>query len=142
MASFKFSSRQVGDPAAQLNFDQLEGTIDKLAPLPVSYANLAADAKNAFLKLAVGADRKIAFGQSNVTWPGAASISNQLTVTHGLGTTPLVVVATMQTNSQGQVIACHAGGYTATTFLLQAEWVGGFQPGAGGTIPAAWVAVG
>ena len=48
MARFRFKSRQVQDPAAQQNFEQLEGI------LPITEAMLADDAVT-FAKLATGA---------------------------------------------------------------------------------------
>jgi hypothetical protein len=89
-----------------------------------------------------GASVEVRFGVGTMTWPGGQSISTELTISHGLGRIPKVVVATMQTNGQGQVVAVHAGAYTSTTFKAQADWVQGFSPAAGTTMPVGWIAIG
>jgi hypothetical protein len=86
---------------------------------------------------------EVRYAAATVTWPGASSICTQLTVTHGLGKTPAVVVATaVGSGSEGQVIAVHVSSYTATSFQVQAEYVKGFAPVLGTTRDVAWIAIG
>jgi hypothetical protein len=84
----------------------------------------------------------IRFGTATVTWPGASSICTELTVSHGLGKAPVLVLVTAQANGQGTVFAGHAGAPTSTTFKTQVETCNGFAPGAGTTLPVAWLVIG
>lgn len=93
------------------------------------------------LQGAVGGKR-LKFGTATLTWPGGTSLSNTLTVPHGLGGAPSEVLATMKVAASGQVWAVHAGAYTSSSFDLQAEPVAGFAPPLGTTVDAAWMAVG
>lgn len=67
-------------------------TTSKIADANVTKAKLATDALNAFLKLAVAANRKVNFGSGN---PGSWGAQSQIdwVVPHGLGTTPVVAFA-------------------------------------------------
>lgn len=85
--------------------------------------------------------KTVRVGVGNLTWPGAVSLSNQLTVPHGLGHVPIAVFVTVKTSGQGEVVAAHANA-DATNMFIQAQWVAGFAPGAGGTLPVSWMVVG
>lgn len=75
---------RVADPDVQFNFDQIA------QKFPLQLQDLAT---GIVLELNVtGTARKVAFGSSSVTW-AAATISGQTTVAHGLGSTPVTVIA-------------------------------------------------
>lgn len=76
-----------------------------------------------------------------VTFPGAGSISNLATVTHGLGRTPLAVVVTADGTAQGTVITADVRSIGATTFVVAAEFNNLFVPGGGG-LNVYWIAIG
>ena len=61
-------------------------------------------------------DRKVQFGNATVTWPGGANASSYTTVTHSLGSTPVVVVAT---NTSGPTGYCEVQSIGATTFQVR-----------------------
>lgn len=75
--------------------DVLNGgiTSDNIAAGGVAKSDLAADALNAFLKLATGADHKVNFGV--VSSGGFGSTNHKEgTITHGLGGQPTVILLT------------------------------------------------
>ncbi len=78
-------------------------------------------------------------GTATLTWPGGTSLSSTLTVIHGLGRTPTEMFVTVKTGGQGEVVAAHAGNADATKFEIQAQWVNGFAPVAGVTLPVSWM---
>jgi hypothetical protein len=134
MASFRFRQRQVADPLAQENFEQLEGD------LPKNWLQLA-------VPLAAG--RKIAFGPSpGFNWSGG--IHTVVTVAHGLGVTPQIVVP--GSARPGDALADDARApwltttqnFTSTTFDLifstkNNGTIGVFAVGAGACY---WIAIG
>lgn len=101
-----------------------------------------------FLSLAVGGeDRVLAFGKSELSFPGSSEESSALEVTHGLkrrgeDIAPLVVVATDAETSFGHRYNIGAYSYTTTKFTLRAFDVAGGKPSGGSKTPAAWVAIG
>lgn len=96
----------------------------------------AADFANDVLLLAVtGTARKIAIGTGTVTFT-AAVFSAASTITHGLGTTPTVVLGTSIGNS---VIVIDTNTYTSTTFKANGGSVGGVTTGTFGFV---WAAIG
>jgi hypothetical protein len=76
-------------------------------------------------------------GQASVRWPGSNTLSEELTVPHGLGAAPRVVLATMNATGEGQIIICHASA-NASDLFVQAAWSGGFQPSTGSLVPVSW----
>jgi len=123
MASFRFRQRQVADPRAQENFEQLEGD------LPKSWLQLAAP---------LVAGRKIARGTTLLTWT-AATGSGIVTVTHGLGTTPTEILATLNCVAVANRGYAAVGNIGATTFQIAGELTNG---AATGSLNAHWVAIG
>lgn len=85
--------------------------------------------------------RRLKIGVAAMTWPGGVSLSDTVTVDHGLPAAPEAVLATMILAGSGEVWAVHAGNYTDASFDLQAEPVSGFTPPAATTVPVAWMAV-
>lgn len=71
-------------------FDAIQTNFEQIAALfPLQQGDLA------FVTLflaATGTRRKAAFGKTEAEYPGASNDSNTVTVTHGLGTTPAVVL--------------------------------------------------
>jgi len=90
--------------------------------------------RSAFLQLASLANRKIAVGVASVTFSGSTS-SSTTTVTHGLGKTPTVVLATPQL---GVLSSADTFEYTATTFKVAAF----SQPSLTLTATVPWIAIG
>lgn len=122
MALFRFKSRQVRDPAAQLNFEQLEGE------LPRSWLQLA-------VPLADG--RRIAFGPDTLTFSASAT-SAARTVAHGLGVDPVFMVA----QAMGGAAFCFVqlNSHDATNLVFQGHDTGGTSRT--GTNPYFWMAIG
>lgn len=90
-----------------------------------------------------GKSVEVRFGVSTVTWPGGAGTSNGLVVSHGLGRTPVVVVATQNTSSglaKIPVVATQA--FTTTAFTLYAGTVDGTSPANTATTTISWIAIG
>jgi hypothetical protein len=89
-------------------------------------------------------DRQIAmrFGVSNATYPGGTALGSALVVPHGLGRTPVAVVATGKNGTTQGVVAVETEAYSATTFTLRVQDVSGVARAAGWTVPVAWIAVG
>jgi hypothetical protein len=81
-------------------------------------------------------------GTGTLTWPGGSNYSNNLAVSHGCGTTPLIVIA-IATAGPGPAneIRAHAYAYTATQFTAFAKY-DPTVPGAAHPEPFAWVAIG
>lgn len=134
MAPFKrFRSRQVADPEAQQNFDQIEGLF------PLALENVAA---GILLELAVaGTRRKVAFGASTLTWPGGGPFTNTLTLPHGLGAVPLAVLATAQLPAGGSPCVVHAQNFTATNVDFRGHATDGTAVVAATTRTFYWLAV-
>jgi hypothetical protein len=81
----------------------------------------------------------IRFGNQVLTFPGGGVFTSISTVTHGLGRTPKVVVATANLAAVTLFAFTYAPG--ATTFNLQG-WTPNAAPGAGTTESVSWVAIG
>lgn len=77
-------------------------------------------------------------GAGTVTWPGGSQTSTALTVTHGLGRTPVAVVAT-NTSAPNPMFTMN---YTATTFQVVCGTNDLSSPANGVTNGFVWVAVG
>jgi hypothetical protein len=82
----------------------------------------------------------VRFGVSTLTWPGGVAGSSIGTVTHGLGRTPVCVLATV--NAGGVAGPAWTGTPGATTFPLAARTADGSSPGAGTTTSVSWVVIG
>lgn len=87
-----------------------------------------------------GTSVAIRFGVAALTWPGGTPFSNQTAITHGLGKTPLGVLAT---GNLGGLSALAV--WTETpgpdTFVLQG-WNPAGSPGGGAVDAVFWVAIG
>lgn len=110
----------------------------EIAAEAVGSSELAAGAKELFLQLTTATTRKINFGVTEIEFPGATFRSNIKEVEHGLGTTPLAVVATAE--DDGRSIGTTS--YTATKFSIRAQAVQGESPAAGTKVKAHWIAIG
>ncbi len=95
-----------------------------------------------FLKLATVADRKVSFGTSTLAWPGGAARCTPLTVNHGLGTTPVVVLATVGGGTTTRFPAIETDTYGATTFRVVADTIDAENPPNTTTTTVVWLAVG
>ena len=101
------------DPRETLKerFDGTQRNFEALAlAFPLGPQHLAAGV----LKLAVqGTERKVAFGSATVATPAAANLFD-VTVTHGLGATPVIVVAnTRHGNYHASIVSRTATEFTA-----------------------------
>jgi hypothetical protein len=88
-----------------------------------------------FLQLAAEAKRKISFGTTKLKFVASKIPEGPKAVTHGLGTTPLIVVATSTNN----VVTVSASGYNATQFSL---WGGNWFEPLTGEVSVQWLAIG
>lgn len=103
------------------------------------YSAILLDATGAssFLQLLSAQNLHLTVGQQNLTWPSSQT-ATPVNVTHGLGGTPQIVLATIATSLTGTVAHAMAYAYNATTFTL-----GAFASiSNGNTIPFAWAAIG
>lgn len=127
------------EPAGVYLENRLQEQFDALAQqFPVGSANLANDV----LRLnTTGTSRKVAFGTAAIPWPGAAALSNAVTVAHGLGTTPIMFVMFMvdQTGS-GKCFAI-GNNMDATNIVGYFQTQSGFTPAAGNNGTAGWLAI-
>lgn len=85
-----------------------------------------------------GQSLALRMGSDVLTWPGGASVSNNVTVTHGLART---VVAAFVTGT-GNLSAWSTGSLGATTFVVQAKTVDGTFPALGTQGFFFWLAIG
>lgn len=102
---------------------------------PIAAGALADSAKELFPELATPAARKINFGTAKLKFTASKFPEGPIAVTHGLGTTPVSVVATSENN----VVTISTSGYGATTFSL---WGGNWFEPINGELPVHWVAIG
>lgn len=88
-------------------------------------------------------DKHFALGTATLTWPGGSNYSNNLTVTHGHGFTPFIVLPIQGQAGPGPAneIRVHAYNFTATTFVAFAKYDPSV-PGAGFTQAFVWLAIG
>lgn len=85
---------------------------------------------------ATGAAPGIARGIVALTWPGAQTYSDFMTVTHGLSSAPISVVASAYLNG----VFASISDISSATFVLQANYVS-YQPPAGALGYAFWIAM-
>jgi Repeat of unknown function (DUF5907) len=110
----------------------------KLADGGITAAKLAA---GIVLELAVaGATRKVAFGGGTGVYPGGSSLSNPLTINHGLGVTPIVIFGMSTDIGRGAWIELAGQSNASQLFLRQAYPFG--QPAGGTTFGLVWLAIG
>lgn len=109
---------------SQLNFEKLQDVLTTPgSQLP-------------FLQLTAAGGRKVAFGTVTLTFT-ASAVSGIATVTHGLGTTP-VVAGCLGGQTGVAAVAFAVGNYTSTTFQVQAQAFASFT----GTVVCPWIAIG
>jgi hypothetical protein len=113
-----------GQLAQAMNADTLDG-IDSLG----------------FLQLATAASRKVAFGSATITWAGGVPAGGTAVITHGLGATPVTVVALSTVTTGGFAVATYlTGAPGATTFTVNGYAQGG-NPAAATTCTVYWLAI-
>jgi hypothetical protein len=109
---------------AQRNFD-------RLAALAVTAGDQSAD---------------IRFGTATITWPGGSVRASNTSVSHGLGRTPAVAIATAQTGVGGSLtvmpVAIVRNTMTDTTLEISAVTSDESSPAAATTATVWWLAVG
>lgn len=105
----------------------------------IEAGDLATNAKELFLQLAVVAGRKVAFGTSTAEFPGLSTTTTTKKVTHGVGTTPLVVFVLRK--EDGPLGACTFT-YTSTEFSYKLQTLDVSMPAAGVKAEVAWIAIG
>jgi hypothetical protein len=112
----------IGDPTSpvQRNFDRLE--------------QLAVDGGSQSASLR--------FGVVNVAWPGGSASSTSTSVAHGLGTTPVAVVATLKDGGGAQFSSVAAFSYDADSFNVQLHTDDASTPANTVTSVVAWIAIG
>jgi len=93
---------------------------DLLLPASITRQMLAGDAQSSV----------------TITWPGGGTFSDSMVVTHGLGSAPMVVVATPNDIN----LSLGVTAITATTFTVQARDVNGTVHGLGPFGVARWIA--
>lgn len=116
-----------GNAAATRIFASVDGAAGGANPIDRTLIDAAG--QSSFLQL-VGAlaKREAAFGTSTLHWPIALGAkSEQLTVAHGLGTTPTQVLPTVVGVGVEPVIACHVANIGAVNFDVVGEYVGGLK---------------
>lgn len=122
----KFRGRPVVDPLAQLNFEQLEGL---LALLP-HYVGAVPDGQKIVWNM----------GAIAPVWNGAVNTIDTV-IAHGLGTTPVVALAT---STSGASFWAETFAKGVTNFTLRLSYGGLFvaQIPVAGNYGAEWLAVG
>lgn len=91
-----------------------------------------------FLQLVASAKRKVNFGSTTVEFPGENIRSNATEVSHGLGTTPLAVLATGDDDGRGVGVTSK----TSTKITVRAQTLQGDKPVAGSKVTVYWLAIG
>jgi hypothetical protein len=77
--------------------------------------------KSSFLQLATEAKRKVGFGSTTLKFPGGTKFSNEVEVSHGLGATPVSVIA----NSNNAAVMVAVKSVSSTKAKFQAtNWFG------------------
>lgn len=121
-------------PWAKLGDHQVQENFERIAQqFPVASQNLGNDV----LRLGVtGTARKITFGVQSVVWT-ASTTATPVAVSHGLGTTPVVVQMTMGTGTLSQ-ITLWASALGASQFTIN----GLSSLSITNTVTVYWVAIG
>lgn len=99
----------------------------------------ASSSSSEVLKLAVaGGDRRVAFGTATLSF-SASTNSATTTVPHGLGLTPLIVIATaISSPTFGQIPTFNAFTFDASNFKINGEITTAYT----GSIDFSWLAIG
>lgn len=82
----------------------------------------------------------VRFGTQQLTWPGSNTTTSTATVTHGLGRTPVVVLANVVSGAPFAVTSLGTVG--AATFTLNARTVDGSSPANGTHATVHWMVIG
>lgn len=112
----------------------------EIAAGAVGTSELATAALNNFLKLLTTGDKKLAFGSAPLTFGGASKTTSVATVTHGLGATPTLILATCSQAAGGHGVVVNFQSQGSTTFQLVGEVVDATVVGAS-TIDCFWAAI-
>jgi hypothetical protein len=93
-----------------------------------------------------GRSLKIRTGTTTISWPGGSVTSDTETVTHGLGSTPAVVLVSVASSGGVSGITLiptvQAFTYTSTQFSVTAYTVDAQTPLNTATTPISWLAIG
>ncbi len=85
--------------------------------------------------------RLVNFFPSDATWPGGATVV-EVTIAHGHGKQPSVILATAQSSAGVGTVAAMVGSFGATDVTLRISTIGGFQPPAGTVTPVGVLTIG
>lgn len=89
-----------------------------------------------------GKSVEVRFGTDTLTYPGGSVLTNVKTITHGLGRTPVAVVAVGAQGSTQGIVAMTCENVGATTFDARAQDVSAIARAAGFQVSLFWFAVG
>lgn len=110
---------QLDPEVVQFNFDKLAQLVPETGGLSV----------------------RLRFGTGTLTWPGGSQFSNGLSPTHGLGTTPQVVVAIVM-RSTTPLVVLNLTATGATTFSVVGETSDATSPANTRTDTVHWLVIG
>jgi hypothetical protein len=116
--------------------------------IPLEFTGESGPAQRNFDKLARLAldsgdqSASLRFGVVNVAWPGGSATSTSTSVAHGLGTTPIAVVATLKDGGGAQFSSVAAFSYDADSFNVQLHTDDASSPANTVTSVVAWIAIG
>jgi hypothetical protein len=86
---------------------------------------------------------RVRFGQSTVHWNNGANLSDLLSgITHGLGRTPIVIVANEVTGSGADLVMVQTFTYSATTFSIRGRFMNSAVSAGAADLTVGWVAIG
>lgn len=86
-----------------------------------------------------GRSIKLRWGSATIAWPGASPVATNTNVSHGLGSAPVAVLASMASTAPWSV--AQPGVFTATQFTLGVRTFDGTSPAAA-SYTAYWIAIG
>jgi hypothetical protein len=93
-----------------------------------------------------GQSLKLRVGTATISWPGGSVTSDTETVTHGMGSTPVVVLVSVASSGGMSgvtlVPTVQAFTYTSTQFSVTAYTVDAQTPLNTATTPISWLAIG
>lgn len=115
-------------------------TTAEILDATIGLGDLSTAALNNFLKLLTAGDKKLAFGYVGLTFGGSSKTTSVATVTHGLGATPTLILATCSQAAGGHGVVVNFGSQGSTTFQLVGEVVDATVVGAS-TIDCFWAAI-
>jgi len=112
-----------------------------LLPRPTTQENLLGGVTALVDALERGiAGKRVAFGTGTLTWPGGNNGSNGLTVAHGLGVAPVIVIANCSGQNITFVVVQSYQSPDATNIYLQG-WDLVAIPAINTTRPVYWLAI-